>query len=156
MYLQAWSEGELGSWGRSELGVWMGKNNWGRPIALIYFENEAQQRWVVWCIKTLNFFTCCWNDSMDSEHIIMQKTLNHTNQASNENQAWQVECGRQTRRSPVWAAQNQERRCMLQDCWNFSCGRAYSSLAMMIFLTEILWLSTCSRPSANLVVIANL
>ena len=34
--------------------------------------------------------------------------------------------GWQTDRSLVSAAQNLGGRCMLQDCQNFSCGRAYS------------------------------
>ena len=38
----------------------------------------------------------------------------------------ECECSQQTRRCLVSAALNWERRCMLQDCQNLSCGRAYS------------------------------
>ena len=57
---------------------------------------------------------------------ILYSTLNPANHAANKNQAWRVECGHKTRRSPVSAARNRERRCTMQDCQNFSCGRAYS------------------------------
>ena len=65
-----------------------------------------------------------WFDGQGYNYILC-RTSNPRNHAANKHQAWRVEHGRQTRRvSPVSAARNQERKCMLQDCQNSSCGTA--------------------------------
>ena len=88
---------------------------------------------------------------------VLHKTLNSTNHAANENQAWQVKHSWQTCRSLVSAAQNWERRCILQDCQNFSIGIAVlfitdcNDFFWFLKKNQILHSSTYLHPSVKLV-----
>ena len=119
--------------------------------------NEAQQCCVDFRHQNFIIFICCWwNDFTDSWYIMQYMEANKSRgkqlvgALSPVNHRGLQEPGMMTpmwlanSHSPVSAAQNQEQRCTLQDCQNVSCGRAYLSLATMIFLI-LFFIRFCGR-----------